>query len=104
MRLSLALLAALALAICMAQPAAAVNMAWSNVGNPGNPADTKVMMTDGTSGYGSVGYNYRIGTYDVTNAQYTEFLNAKDPTGANTRNLYWSQMGSDPVNGGIQYN
>jgi formylglycine-generating enzyme required for sulfatase activity len=34
-------------------------------------------MGDGTTGYGSVPYAYNIGTYEVTNAQYTEFLNAK---------------------------
>ena len=37
-------------------------------------------MDDGTTGWGSVGYNYQIDKYDVTNSQYTEFLNAKDPT------------------------
>ena len=38
---------------------------------------------------------YRISKYDVTNAQYVEFLNAKDPTGANTLGLYSSFMTSD---------
>lgn len=44
------------------------------VGNPGNPAD-------GTR-FGSVPYAYRIGKFEVTNAEYCEFLNAvakKDP-------------------------
>ena len=50
------------------------------VGNPGNAADTEVMYTDGTTGYGSVGYNYRIGTTEVTNSQYVEFFNFKDAT------------------------
>ncbi len=45
------------------------------VGNPGNMADTEV-MTDGTAGYGSVGYVYSIGKYDVTAGQYAAFLNA----------------------------
>jgi formylglycine-generating enzyme required for sulfatase activity len=45
------------------------------VGDPGNAADT-VVMNDGTTGYGSVGYAYRIGTYDVTVGQYCQFLNA----------------------------
>jgi formylglycine-generating enzyme required for sulfatase activity len=42
------------------------------------------MTTDGTSGYGSVGYAYQIGKYEVTAGQYTEFLNAvadADPNG-----------------------
>jgi formylglycine-generating enzyme len=39
------------------------------IGNPGN-APSSV-------GYGSVGYDYRMSTYEVTNDQYVEFLNAK---------------------------
>lgn len=58
------------------------------IGNPGNPADS--------TGLGSVGYGYYIGTYEVTAAQYTEFLNAvaqSDPYG-----LYNGSMADD---GGI---
>src|ERR1035438_1099293 len=40
------------------------------VGNAGNAADPR-------TGYGAVNYNYEIGTYEVTAAQYCEFLNAK---------------------------
>jgi sulfatase modifying factor 1 len=46
------------------------------IGDPGNTADTQVMTNDGTTGYGSVGYEYNIGKYEVTAGQYTEFLNA----------------------------
>jgi formylglycine-generating enzyme required for sulfatase activity len=46
------------------------------IGNPGNAADTEVMTNDGTTGYGSAGYTYNIGKYEVTTRQYTEFLNA----------------------------
>ena len=74
-----------------AADAQAVTMIWSAVGNPGNPADSTV-MTDGTSGYGSVGYAYNIGTNDVTTSQYVEFLNSKDPAGANALNLYSMSM------------
>lgn len=35
---------------------------------------------------------YNIDKYDVTNSQYAEFLNTKDPTGANTFNLWNSNM------------
>ena len=92
-------------ATCFAMPLAAsaqVTMAWSYVGNPGNPADTTV-MNDGTTGYGSMAYNYNIGTYDVTNSQYVAFLNSNDATGANTLGLYSSYMSSSPY-GGINYN
>jgi formylglycine-generating enzyme required for sulfatase activity len=59
------------------------------VGNAGNAPDTRYDAT----GFGSVGYNYQIGKYEVTAGQYTEFLNAvakADPNG-----LYNTAMG-DP--------
>jgi formylglycine-generating enzyme required for sulfatase activity len=65
------------------------------VGNPGNAADS--------TGFGAVAYEYYIGKYEVTNAQYVEFLNGVDPTGANTRGLYSSFMSSSPL-GGINFN
>ncbi|MEI8375382.1 MAG: SUMF1/EgtB/PvdO family nonheme iron enzyme [Planctomycetota bacterium] len=68
------------------------------VGNVNNTADTRV-MNDSTTGYGSVSYNYSIGKYEVTNAQYTAFLNAADPTGANANGIYNSSMGTDPRSG-----
>ena len=71
--------------------AGSVTMDWSTVGNAGNAADPQVMI-DGTTGYGSVDYEYRIGTYEVTNSQYAAFLNsvaASDPNG-----LYDPNMGS----------
>jgi len=55
---------------------ASITMDWVTVGNPGNAADTY--------GFGSVAYEYQIGKYEVTNAQYAVFLNAKaksDPYG-----------------------
>ena len=61
-----------------------VTMGWTPVGNPGNAPDT--------TGFGAVVYAYQIGTYEVTNGQYAEFLNAKaasDPLG-----LYNPSMGS----------
>lgn len=41
------------------------------VGNAGNPDDVRY-----TQPFGGVGYAYRIGRTEVTNAQYVEFLNA----------------------------
>jgi formylglycine-generating enzyme required for sulfatase activity len=68
------------------------------VGNPGNAGE---VQSQGT--FGAVGYNYRIGKHEVTNAQYVEFLNGVDPTGTNTLALYNSSMSSD-ANGGINFN
>jgi formylglycine-generating enzyme required for sulfatase activity len=65
------------------RPASAITIPTVPVGDAGNPADTR-LMNDGTTGYGSVAYDYRIGTTEVTNAQYVDFLNAvaaTDPYG-----------------------
>jgi sulfatase modifying factor 1 len=62
----------LLLSLLFASSASAVTMAWTPIGDPGNPCDPQ---SDGC--YGTVGYAYSIGTYEVTNAQYAEFLNAK---------------------------
>jgi formylglycine-generating enzyme required for sulfatase activity len=59
-----------------------INIDFVTIGNTGNVADTQVMTTDGTTGYGSVGYNYRIGKYEITNAQWNTFTAAAGaPTG-----------------------
>jgi len=88
----------------LAAQARAVTMDWRTIGNPGNKPDTVIDMTDHTTGYGSVDHTYKIGTYDVTNTQYAEFLNAKDPTGTNSLFLYKDSMSTDPANGGINFN
>ncbi len=44
------------------------DIAFVKIGDPGNAAHS--------SGHGSVDYVYNIGKYEVTTAQYTEFLNA----------------------------
>jgi sulfatase modifying factor 1 len=92
------------LVIALSLPGRAAVIQWVTVGDPGNAPDTAVMKQDGTTGYGSVPYTYRIDKYDVTNAQYTEFLNAKDPTGASPLGLYSGFMGSDGNTAGIAYN
>jgi formylglycine-generating enzyme required for sulfatase activity len=64
-------------------PAHSVSIDWLRVGFAGNAADSR-------TGYGSVDYAYRISKHEVTNAQYTEFLNAVavlDPNG-----LYSEEM------------
>lgn len=52
------------------------------VGDKGNTADS--------TGYGSVGYDYNIGKYEVTAGQYTAFLNAVAAT--DTYGLYNAHM------------
>jgi len=58
-------------------PTGQTSLQFVSVGDPGNVSDT--------TGYGAVSYNYQIGKYDVTNAQYAEFLTDKatdsDPYG-----------------------
>jgi formylglycine-generating enzyme required for sulfatase activity len=80
-------------------PSGETSLGFVTVGNPGNAADTTV-MNDGTTGYGSVPYTYKMGTYDVTLGQYTAFLNAVAQT--DTYGLYNSGMGHDFPTLGIQ--
>jgi formylglycine-generating enzyme len=83
------------LTLVIGSSASSVTMDWAPIGNPGNACD---LQSQGC--FGSVGYAYSIGTYEVTNAQYTEFLNAKaasDPFA-----LYSTAMDSDT--GGITRN
>jgi formylglycine-generating enzyme required for sulfatase activity len=66
---------------------------WRTVGDAGNACDDEPDF----GCYGDVDYIYRIATYEVTNAQYVEFLTAKaadDPLG-----LYNPGMATAP--GGI---
>jgi formylglycine-generating enzyme required for sulfatase activity len=63
--------------LLVASAASAVTMDWTPIGNPGNSCDVQPDGIGGTGCYGAVSYGYRIGTYEVTNAQYAEFLNAK---------------------------
>lgn len=69
----------------------AVMMAMSYVGDSGNP-------DGGLGSRGGVSYDYYIGTYEVTNSQYTEFLNNK--AASDPYSLYNTQMSSS-THGGI---
>jgi sulfatase modifying factor 1 len=90
------------LSLLIASSSSGVTMAWTPIGNPDNACDTQPDTGGGAGCFGAVRYNYNIGTYDVTNAQYAEFLNAKaavvDPFG-----LYNTNMGDPTPNkfGGI---
>ena len=89
-----------------------ITIATVPVGDPGNAGE---LSGAGAGGYGpdrvcgSVGYSYNIGKYEVTTAQYTDFLNHKaqsDPYG-----LYNTCMADAPCSiqrsgspGGYSYN
>ena len=78
------------------------SLQFVTVGNPGNAADTTVMLNDGTTGYGSVPYVYQMGKYDVTAGQYTAFLNAVAAT--DTYGLYnytWPASSATAIGCGI---
>jgi formylglycine-generating enzyme required for sulfatase activity len=64
---------------------ASVTMDWVTVGNAGNAPDP-------LTGFGAVDYEYKIGKYEVTNAQYGAFLNAKGQS--NSNGIYNSSMSS----------
>lgn len=77
-------------------PAGQTSLGLVAVGNPGNAADTTYVA----AGVGSVAYAYKIGSFEVTTAQYTQFLNAvaaSDPYG-----LYDPQQVSSSTGSQIQ--
>jgi sulfatase modifying factor 1 len=73
------------LSLLIASAASAVTLDWTPVGDPGNSCDPQPGGC-----FGAVAYIYSIATYEVTNAQYAEFLNAKaksDPLGLWNENM-----------------
>lgn len=76
---------------------AAVTFDWVTIGNAGNGADINGRDR------GAVAYTFRMSTYEVTNAQYAQFLNAVDPAGTNALGLYNVNMTDNGV-GGILFN
>ena len=78
------------LALLCGSATQAVTFDWATVGNPGNAADTTT--------YGTVAKTYCISKHEVTNARYTEFLNAVAAT--DTNSLYNTFMASS-IPGGI---
>jgi formylglycine-generating enzyme len=97
---------ALTLALLLYAPlfSVAVTIDTVPVGNPRNPDQVIHYGRDGslTRYVGSVANEYRIGKYETTNTQYVDFLNAKDPAGTNTLELYSPFMTSTDV-GGINF-
>lgn len=76
------------------------------VGAVNNPGWTGMLPIDDTVGRGSVGYEYRIGKYEVTTAQWTEFFNAAfdRPVGDSIPFVRspstWGAQGATPQNPG----
>lgn len=85
MKTSPALLVAIASASLVAPSFAVVSIDYVTVGNAGNAADS-------LTGYGAVDHVYKIGKYEVTSAQYGEFLNAKGAS--NSYGIYNPGMAS----------
>jgi formylglycine-generating enzyme len=86
------------LSLCLASASDAQTfMPTVRVGDVHNSADTRI-ASDGTVGYGRVDYEYRIGKYEVTSAQYAVFLNAV--ASEDTHGLYNPQQSrTDAYNG-----
>jgi len=82
------LLTSAAIAALITSASASVTMDWVTVGNAGNAADP-------LTGYGAVAYEYKIGKYEVTNAQYGAFLNAAAKT--DSYGLYNTGMSSNGI-------
>jgi len=87
-----------AMLFCLDPAASAITIDWVPIANPGNAADT--------TGYGAVGYNYSIDKYEVTNAQYAEFLNAKaasDPLALYNGTVAFQGISRSGVSGSYTY-
>jgi sulfatase modifying factor 1 len=76
-------------------------MSFVVVDQPGNPAD----MRFGDAGRGAVDYLYSIGKYELTVAQWVEFLNAKATTddGYNRLETYSNQVVRRGFHGSYRY-
>jgi autotransporter-associated beta strand protein len=90
------LAAGLARADVFSMPAGQKSFEFVTVGDPGNAGEQSRLFSAGDpTHYGAVGYSYQIGKYDVTTAQYCQFLNAVAKT--DTYGLY------NPIMGGGDY-
>lgn len=79
------LLAITATVALISSATGSVTIDYVIIGNAGNTADP-------LTGFGAVDYEYKIGKYEVTNAQYGAFLNAAAKT--DSYGLYNSEMSS----------
>jgi ABC-2 type transport system ATP-binding protein len=99
-RLTRILSSSLAAALAASSAGATVAIDWANVNAPGNACDPQAQGC-----FGAVAVGFRAGRYEVTNAQYAEFLNAVAsaaaiPNGADPKELYSDEMDSS-ADGGI---
>ena len=81
--------------IASADTVRGIDIDFVTIGNAGNPGDTQVMIPDGTTGYGAVSYEYQIGQYEITNAQWDSFVTAAgaptgNPSSAYTDSSRWT--------------
>jgi sulfatase modifying factor 1 len=83
MKITIAASLVIAASVFSSIACASVTMDWVTVGNAGNAPDP-------LTGFGAVAYEYKIGKYEVTNAQYGAFLNAAAQT--DSYGLYKSFM------------
>ncbi len=90
--LTAVLLPALLIVASVSTATAAITMDTVWVRDAGNTADA--------TSYGAVSYDFKIGTYEVTNSQYISFLNSVAAVG-DANGVYTSRMYADP-RGGIQ--
>lgn len=79
--------------VALATTVQGIDIDFVTIGNPGNPGDTRGAANP--TGCGSVDYEYRIGKYEVTGAQWDNFVSAAGaPTGnlgnAYDRSAYWA--------------
>ena len=79
----------------LAANAFGITIDYRFITNPGNAANTNT--------WGAVADVFKMAATETTNAQYVEFLNTVDPTGANTNAIYNTQM-QNQSNGGISFN
>lgn len=86
-------------ALCSTSARSTVVMDWVIIRDAGNVGEQSRLENSDTTYYGGVEYVYAIGKYEVTNAQYCEFLNAVAAT--DTYGLYSTDMGS-AIYGGIE--
>jgi len=76
--------------------AAPVTFDWATVGNAGNAGEEQQSGLPSQRGtFGAVATTYRISKTEVTNVQYTEFLNSVDPAAANSLGLFNPSMAGD---------